>query len=100
MCYPFRRPNSIASNSSPDNSLSGRTCPTVPTFRTRNRDIWNYSGGGFVKKIGVGIVGASPFNPVAHYLSSTDFSNLAAATRRDRRLILERFREEHGARNS
>src|ERR1700730_13250011 len=29
-------------------------------------------------------------------LRSIDFSNLAYATRRDRRLILERFREKHG----
>jgi hypothetical protein len=33
---------------------------------------------------------------VATYLGSIDFSNLAYATRRDRRLILERFREKHG----
>jgi integrase len=36
---------------------------------------------------------------VAIYLNSIDFANLAPATRRDRRLILERFRESHGEKN-
>jgi hypothetical protein len=36
---------------------------------------------------------------VALYLGSMDFGNLAYATRRDRRLILERFREAHGDKN-
>ena len=36
---------------------------------------------------------------VALYLGSMDFGNLADATKRDRRRILERFREAHGDKN-
>jgi hypothetical protein len=36
---------------------------------------------------------------VAAYLGSADFNALAYATKRDRRLLLDRFREEHGHRN-
>jgi hypothetical protein len=36
---------------------------------------------------------------VALYLGSIDFGSLAPTTQRDRRLILERFRESHGERN-
>jgi integrase len=36
---------------------------------------------------------------VALYLGSMDFGSLAYATQRDRRLILDRFREDHGEKN-
>jgi integrase len=36
---------------------------------------------------------------MAAYLGSADFSTLAYATKRDRRLLLDRFREEHGEKN-
>src|SRR5271169_347886 len=50
-------------------------------------------------------IGASRSKPgsvaaaVATYLGSADFTNVAYATKRDRRVILERFRESHGEKN-
>jgi len=50
-------------------------------------------------RIEIGVANSKPGSiaaAVALYLGSMDFGNLARATQRDRRLILERFREDYG----
>jgi hypothetical protein len=61
-------------------ALNGDTAPRIEIGATRSEP---------------GSVAAA----VAAYLGSADFNKLAIATQRNRRLLLERFREEHGGRS-